>query len=96
MLNDSVVSECFTLFVYFAVASLVDEFTYWFQVWIAPGDVGLGDSQHVYGCFVQFDEHTVVDLSETEQFQAFSYFWMNTVNTRKKKKEKKVKKIYRI
>jgi hypothetical protein len=67
---------------YFAETSLVDQFAYGFQIGIAPSDIWFSNSQHVNCGLVQTYEHTVVDLSQTEQFQAFSYFWMNTIHTR--------------
>ncbi len=51
---------------------------------LPPGDVWLGNSQHVDCGLVQSDENTIVNLSQTEQFQGLSDFRVNTVDTRKK------------
>merc|ERR1712156_1072453 len=37
--------------------------------------------QHVDGGLVQFDENTIVDLSETEKLQNFANLWGNLIDT---------------
>lgn len=48
---------------------------------LPPGDVRLGDPQHVDGSLVQLDEHAVEDLAQTEQLQNLADFRADTVDT---------------
>lgn len=53
------------------------------EKWSPPGDVGLGDTQHVDGGLVQLDEDTVEDLAQTQQLQNLTHFRAHTVDTAK-------------
>lgn len=66
---------------YLDITTFVDQFANWFQVRVSPCNVWLSNTQHVDGGFVQFDENTIVDLTQTEQLQHFTYFWCYFVDT---------------
>lgn len=67
--------------IYLDITTFVDEFANWFQVRVAPCNVRLSNTQHVDGGFVQLDENTIVDLTQTEQLQNLAHFWCNFVDT---------------
>ena len=50
-------------------SSLVDQVTYALQVGVAPGNIGFTDTEHVDSGLVQFDKHSVVDLSQPEKLE---------------------------
>ena len=50
-----------------AVASLVDELADSVAGWVAVGDVGLDDSEHVDRGLVQLHKHSVVELTESQE-----------------------------
>ena len=68
-LNDGVVGERNSLAVDLTVASLVDELSDQTLRRVAVGDVGLNSSDHVHGGLVKSDEHTVVELSQSEELE---------------------------
>lgn len=45
------------------------------EVGVSPRDVGLGNTEHVHGSLVEAHEHTVVDLTQSEQLQDFADLW---------------------
>lgn len=52
-------------------------------MWSPPGNVGLGDAQHVDGSLVELDEDTVKDLAQTQQLQNLSHFRAHAIDTAK-------------
>lgn len=91
--NHEVIGDWNALFVVLDEATLVDQFAYGFQVRVTPCNVGLADTQHVDGGLVQLDEDTIVDLTQTEQLQNFTYFWGDLVDTGREKREFIIKKF---
>ncbi len=59
LLDDRVVSESDTLLVHLSETTLVDQLSDALQIWVAPGDVRLGDSEHVNGGLVESDKNGV-------------------------------------
>ena len=45
----------------------------------------LNNSNHVPGCFVQLDEHTVVQLSQSQKLQNLLWLWSELIDTKNKK-----------
>lgn len=80
-LDDRVVSQGSSLSVDLAETSFVDEVAHVLKGRVAPGDVRLGNSEHVDGSLVQLDEHTVVDLAQTEKLKHLSRLRWHTVDT---------------
>lgn len=80
-LNNKVIGDWHTLAVVLDIAALVDQLADGLQVGVAPGDVGLSNAQHVDGGLVQLDEHTIVDLAQTEQLQHLADLGGNLVDT---------------
>lgn len=81
--NNKVIGDGHTLTVVLDETAFVDQFADRFQVGVTPGNVGFGNTQHVDGSLVQFDEDTIVDLTQAEQLQNLAYLRGNLVNTRK-------------
>ena len=50
-------------------------------MYLPPSDVRLSNSQHVDGGLVQFDEDTIVDLSQTEQLHDLARTRVDAVDT---------------
>lgn len=88
LLDDAVVRERNALLVGFAEAALVHELAHGLQVRVAPGDVRLGNAQHLDGGFVEFDEHAVVDLTQTKESQHLLDTWVHTADTRQRSSSK--------
>merc|ERR1712018_111474 len=63
------------------VSTLVNELPNWLQVWYSPSDVRFANSKHIDGGLVQFDENTIVDLSEAEKLQNLADLWGDLVDT---------------
>ena len=81
LLDDRVVSQRNSLAVNLAKTTLVDKIANVLQGWVAPGDVWLGNSEHVDGGLVQLDEHAIVDLAQSEKLQNLSGLGWDTVDT---------------
>jgi hypothetical protein len=82
LLDDGVVGERDALLVGgLGVSALVDELTDGLKVWVAVGDEGLDDLQHLGGGLGQADEDTVVDLKETEELKSLALLWVDLVDT---------------
>jgi hypothetical protein len=80
-LNDGVISKGNSLAVDLAVASLVDKLSDQTLRGVAVGDVGLNSSDHVHGGLVKSDEHTVVELSQSEELEDLSAGGVKLVDT---------------
>ena len=65
--DDLVVGQRNSGAVNLTVASLVDELADGVAGGVAVGDVGLDNTDHVDGSSVKTDEHTVVELSESQE-----------------------------
>ena len=81
--NNLIAGNWDTLPIYFSKTSLVDKFPNGLQVRVTPCNVGLTNSQHVDGGFVQLDKHTIVDLEQTEQLEDLAYLGCHFNNTKK-------------
>jgi hypothetical protein len=81
LLHDVVVFEGNSLSVDLAVTSLEDELPDGILGRVTIGDVGLNSSEHIDGGFVQLDEDTVVDLSESEESHDSDGLGVEFVNT---------------
>lgn len=81
VLDEDVVGEGNSLAVHLAEASLVDEVSDVLEGRVAPGDVGLGNAEHVDGRLVQLHEDTVVDLAQTEELEHLSGLGWDAVDT---------------
>jgi len=62
-------------------STLVNQFSDALQVGITPSNVWLADTQHVHGSLVQFNEHSIVNLSQSEELKRLSYLRVDLVNT---------------
>ena len=68
-LNDGVVTQRNSLAVDLSVASLVDKLSDQTLRRIAVGNVGLNSSDHVPGSLVESNEHSVVELSQSQELE---------------------------
>jgi hypothetical protein len=68
-LYDGVVTQRNSLAVDLAVASLVDKLSDQTLRRIAVGNVGLNSSDHVPGSLVESNEHSVVELSQSQELE---------------------------
>lgn len=66
---------------FFHVSALVNQLRDGLSAWISVGDVGLNESEHLDGGFVQLYEDTIVELSESQQGQHFSWLGMDSIDT---------------
>lgn len=48
------------------------DLAYTLQVGVSPGDVRFSNTEHVHCSLVKPDEHTVVDLTQSEQLENFA------------------------
>ena len=48
---------------------------------LPPGDVGFHQSQHVDGRLIQLDEHSIVDLPQSEELQDLPHTWTHAIDT---------------
>ena len=46
-----------------------------------PGYVRFHQFQHVEGCLVDLDEHSIVDLPQSQQLEDLAYPWTDTIDT---------------
>jgi len=83
LLDDCVVSEGNALFVNLSKSTLVYKLSDGLQVGVSIGDEGLCKSEHVDGGLVQAKEHSVIELSQTQELQHFSGLGTHTKNTTK-------------
>ena len=81
-LNDIVVSQGNSRAVNLAVASLVDELLDGCLGWVSIGNVRLNASEHVDGGLVQSNEHSVVQLSQSEELQDLLVLGVKLVDTK--------------
>ena len=81
LLDDLVGGEGKALVVDLAVATLVDKLTDGLEVWLAVGDVGLDETEHLLGGAGDLDEDTVVDLEEAEELQNLAGLGGDLVDT---------------
>ena len=51
-----------------------------------PCNIWLCNFEHVKGCLVQTNEHTIVDLPQSEELQHFSGLGVDTIDTEVKMK----------
>ena len=80
--NDGVVSEWNSASVNLTVSSLVDQLGNGGSGWETVSHEWLDDSNHVPGGFVKLDEHSVVQLSQSEQLQDLLWLWSKLVDTK--------------
>ena len=81
--DDAVVSQRDSAAVNLTETSLVDELGNVGTGQISVGNEGLNTSDHVPGSSVQFDEHTVVQLAESEELQDLLGLGVKLVDTEK-------------
>ena len=79
--NDAVVGKRNSASVNLTISSLVNELGNGLSGWITEGDVWLDDSDHVPGSLVELDEHTVVQLSESEELEDLLWLWSELIDT---------------
>ena len=65
----------------FAESSLKDQFFDGFTRWVSVSDVGFNFSEHIDGSFVNSNENSVMELSESEESHDSDDFWVVFVNT---------------
>merc|ERR1719354_36047 len=51
------------------------------KVWVTPCYKRFSNSQHLQGCFVKANKHSIVDLLQTEKLKDFTSLWSNLVDT---------------
>jgi hypothetical protein len=83
-LNNGVVSKRNARSSDLAMASLVDKLSNDALRGVAVGHVGLDSSDHVHGGLVESHEHSVVELSESEELQDLLAGGVKLVDTTKK------------
>ena len=80
-LNNRVVGEGNSRSIDLTVASLVDKLSNHTLAGVTIGNVGLNSSDHVHGGLVESNEHTVVELSQSEELQNLSAGRVKLVDT---------------
>ncbi len=68
-LDDGVVGKWDSSSVNLSVSSLVDDLVDVLSRWVSVGDEWLDHSEHVHGSLVELDEHSVVNLSQSEELE---------------------------
>jgi len=81
ILDQLVIGEGNALLVDLAVSALVDELANRLQVWVAVGNVGVDNRQHLLCSFGKLDEDAVVDLKETEELEDLARLRRDLVDT---------------
>ena len=81
VLDDVVVSDGLPLLVDVDVPSLVDKLPHGLQVGVTVGDVRFDQPQHLAGRLVQTNEHTVVDLPQTEKLEDLPGLGIDSIDT---------------
>ena len=84
--NDSIVGQRNAASVYFTTSSLVDKLGNVLFGWISVRNIWLNNLNHVQSGFVEFDEHTVVKLSQSQKLQDFLWLGSELVDTKQKSK----------
>ena len=82
--NDAIVSESDSGSIDFTVASLVNELRNVLSRWITESNMWLNNLNHVPCSLVQFDEHTIVQLSQSHQLQNLLWLWSKLIDTKTK------------
>lgn len=67
-----------------AISALVDEFANRLEVWLAIGDIGFDESEHLFGSLRYLNEDAVVDLAEAEELKDLLGFGREFVDTTRK------------
>jgi len=80
-LNHVVVGNGLPLLVDVNIPSLVDKFLDRLKVGVSVSHIRFNQTQHLDGSLVQTDEHTVVDLPQTEQLEDLPGLGVNTIDT---------------
>merc|ERR1719351_256041 len=80
-LNNVIGGDWGTVSVNLDKSTLVDQVTYRLEVGTSVGDVGLGNPEHVLGGLVHLDEHSVVDLPQSEELQNLPDLGADLVDT---------------
>ena len=80
--DDAVVSQRDSGAVDLSIATLVDKSANAITGWVSIGDVWLDSSDHVDSGTVEANEHSVVDLSESEKLHDLLAFWAQFVDTK--------------
>ena len=80
--DDAVVSKWNSHSVDLTISSLVDEVRDGGSGWESVSDEWLDHLDHVPGGLVELDEHTVVQLSQSEELQDLLWFWGKLVDTK--------------
>ena len=80
--DDAVVSQRDSRAVDLSVATLVDKSANAITGWVSIGDEWLDSSDHVDSGTVEANEHSVVDLSESEKLHDLLAFWAQFVDTK--------------
>ena len=65
-----------SLFVHFAITTLVDQFIYRLQIRLPPCNVWLHNSQHVNWCLVELHKGAIENLREAKELQHLSKLWL--------------------
>jgi len=79
--NELVVRQRHSLPVNLSIASLVDQLANGFQSWLSIGHIRLNVRQHGHCGRVHLEEHSVVQLKQTEQLQDLPRFGSHTHDT---------------
>lgn len=81
VLNDGVVGQRNSGAVNLTEASLVEELFHGLLRWVTISNVWLNSSEHVNSCLVQFDEDSIVKLSQSQKLQDLFAFGVQLVDT---------------
>ncbi len=81
LLDDVVVGYGQALLIDLAVAALVNELADSLEVWVAVGDEGFDDLEHLKGGLGQADKDAIVDLKKTEQLERLAFLGVDLVDT---------------
>ena len=80
--DNRVIGEWDSASVNLTVSSLIDKFGDGGSGWETISDEWLDDSDHVPGGLVELDEHSVVELSQSEELQDLLWLWGKLVDTK--------------
>ena len=79
--DDAIVGERNTLSVDLSESTFVDQLGNGLLGWETVSDVWLNDSNHVPGSLVELNEHSIVQLSESQKLQDLLWLWGKLIDT---------------
>ena len=76
-----VISQGNSLFVDFAITTLIHHFIYWLQGWVSPCNIWFPSSQYVSWSFVELNKGVIEDLVKVKKLQYLSDLLAHAIDT---------------